>query len=104
MRRLALLAFVPLLLGAAPAPVGGAVRFEAATGTLLALDGRSFRGALEVKPGMTVVNHVDLESYMQGLAEVPGSWPMEALKAQAVAARTYVLWEKENGSYAKQGF
>src|SRR5207245_71827 len=39
-----------------------------------------------------------------GLAEVPGSWPMAALKAQAVAARTYALWEKENGAWRRHGF
>jgi peptidoglycan hydrolase-like amidase len=29
--------------------------------------------------------------YLDGLAEMPASWPMEALKAQAIAARTYAL-------------
>jgi SpoIID/LytB domain protein len=35
---------------------------------------------------------VDLEQYLYGLAEVPPSWPVEALKAQAVAGRTYALY------------
>lgn len=29
--------------------------------------------------------------YLKGLAEIPASWPMEALKAQAIAARTYAM-------------
>lgn len=63
---------------------------------LLALDGRLYRGKLElVAQGgfLRVVNVVALESYLQGVVagEVPYSWPAEALKAQAVAARSYAL-------------
>jgi SpoIID/LytB domain protein len=31
------------------------------------------------------------DNYLRGISEMPRSWPMEALKAQAVAARTYAL-------------
>ncbi len=31
------------------------------------------------------------ETYLKGIAEVPGSWPQEAVKAQAVAARSYAV-------------
>ena len=35
--------------------------------------------------------------YLRGISEMPRSWPMEALKAQAVAARTYALnWIRSN--------
>jgi SpoIID/LytB domain protein len=34
-----------------------------------------------------------LEHYLYGLAEVPSTWPTEALKAQAVAGRTYALFK-----------
>jgi stage II sporulation protein D len=41
------------------------------------------------------------EKYLQGIAEVPASWPREALQAQAVAARSYALattgWDGEEG-------
>jgi len=62
----------------------------------LALDGRLYRGKLElVSQGefLRVVNVVALESYLQGVVagEVPSNWPTEALKAQAVAARSYAL-------------
>src|SRR5680860_1189560 len=38
------------------------------------------------------------EEYMKRIYEVPGSWPMEVLKAQAIAARTYALRYTNNGS------
>lgn len=38
------------------------------------------------------------EKYLYGIAEMPSSWHMEALKAQAVAARTYAYRYKQNGS------
>jgi stage II sporulation protein D len=56
-----------------------------------------YRGDLEVRPslfgGMNVINAVPLESYVKGVVpnESPSSWPIEALKAQAVAARSYAL-------------
>jgi len=34
---------------------------------------------------------IPFEQYLYGLGEMPASWPMEALKAQAIAARTYAL-------------
>lgn len=55
-----------------------------------------FRGAIELlrsPAGVAVVNDVDVEDYVKGIAEVPPSWPAEALRAQAIAARTYALSE-----------
>lgn len=42
---------------------------------------------------MTVVNVLDLEDYLKGVVphEMSNSWPLEALKAQAVAARSYTM-------------
>ena len=62
----------------------------------LGLDGRLYRGKLELVPQggfLRVVNVLSLESYLQGVVagEMPYSWPAEALKAQAVAARSYAL-------------
>ena len=62
----------------------------------LSLDGRPYRGKLEIAPTggfLRVVNHVGLEAYIGGVIadEMPHTWPLEALKAQAVAARTYAL-------------
>lgn len=42
--------------------------------------------------GLKVINVVDLEDYVKGVVpyEMPGDWPLEALEAQAVCARTFV--------------
>ncbi len=44
---------------------------------------------------LEVVNELPFETYLQGVVptEVPSSWPEEALKAQAIAARTYAFHE-----------
>ena len=38
-----------------------------------------------------VLTNLELEHYLRGVAEVPPDWPAEALRAQAVASRTYAL-------------
>ncbi|HEU5083011.1 MAG TPA: SpoIID/LytB domain-containing protein [Acidimicrobiales bacterium] len=64
-------------------------------GTVHSVDrGRTYRGLLEVTGGpgaLRVRNHVDVEDYLRGMAEVPGTWPAAAVQAQTVAARTYAL-------------
>ncbi|MGI5823326.1 MAG: SpoIID/LytB domain-containing protein [Dethiobacteria bacterium] len=69
-----------------------------------ALYGCEYRGALEVIPAggaLTAVNILDLESYLRGVlpGEMPAAWGgsggFEALKAQAVAARTYALYNRQ---------
>ncbi|MBQ4062207.1 MAG: SpoIID/LytB domain-containing protein [Christensenellaceae bacterium] len=42
---------------------------------------------------ITVINHIDLEKYLYGVVsnEMSNSWPLEALKAQAVCARSYAV-------------
>ena len=40
---------------------------------------------------------IDLDQYLLGIYEMPGSWPIEALKAQVVAARSYALSYTNNG-------
>lgn len=46
--------------------------------------------------GLVVINHVDLEEYVKGVvpSEVNAAWHLEMLKTQAVAARTYVLYQR----------
>ncbi|MBK1990876.1 SpoIID/LytB domain-containing protein [Sphaerospermopsis aphanizomenoides BCCUSP55] len=61
---------------------------------------RWFRGRTLIIPtekGLTAVNWVDLEEYLYSVigGEMDSSWPQEALKAQAIAARTYALYERE---------
>jgi SpoIID/LytB domain protein len=62
----------------------------------LAFDGQPYRGKLQIAAQggfLRVINFVALESYLQGVVagEMPHSWPLEALRAQAVAARSYAL-------------
>lgn len=57
---------------------------------------RTYRGSIVIKPyknHFTVINRLDIEDYLKGVvpAEMPSSWHPEALKVQAVAARTYSL-------------
>lgn len=56
-------------------------------------------GTIQVLPrgkGLLVVNEVDLEEYVKGVvpSEMSPSWHLEALKAQAVAARSYALYQR----------
>ncbi|GAA4693469.1 SpoIID/LytB domain-containing protein [Nocardioides conyzicola] len=55
----------------------------------------SYRGILRSTLGNTV-NLVSLDSYVRGVVpqEVPASWPAAAVRAQAVAARTYAAFER----------
>ncbi|MEM6520376.1 MAG: SpoIID/LytB domain-containing protein, partial [Cyanobacteria bacterium P01_C01_bin.70] len=61
---------------------------------------RWYRGRVLVMSngsGVTAINYVDLEQYLYSVVggEMPTSWPLEALKAQAVAARSYVLHKRQ---------
>jgi stage II sporulation protein D len=78
----------------APAPP---LRLETRSG-ILVLDGSPYRGALVVRRvfgGVSVVNDLSVEDYVRGVVafEMPSRWAGEALRAQAVAARSYVLAE-----------
>src|SRR5438105_5126154 len=64
----------------------------------LSFGGSGYRGELEVFPnagGVAVVNVVSLERYLRGVVpwEMPHRWAAQALRAQAVAARSYALAE-----------
>lgn len=58
--------------------------------------GKWYRGKLMIKASngkLIVINDVDLEDYLRGVvpSEMPASWEYEALKAQAIAARSFAL-------------
>ncbi|HEV2012374.1 MAG TPA: SpoIID/LytB domain-containing protein [Candidatus Dormibacteraeota bacterium] len=71
----------------------------ASAGTRLAVYGRSglyhrYRGTIVAQPSgglLYIINVLPIEDYLRGLGEVPSSWPLEAIKAQIVAARCYAL-------------
>jgi len=83
----------------APAPgwVVDRVRFEPIDNAALGVDGLGdYRGAIEMARNggaVSVVNQLGFEEYLLGLSEMPPRWPAEALKAQAIAARSYALFE-----------
>lgn len=72
------------------------VWLEARPGQAVELNGRPYAGRLRLlrqQDGLLAVNHLPLEAYVASVvgAEMPSSWDLEALKAQAVAARSYAL-------------
>jgi stage II sporulation protein D len=91
---------------------GSSLRLQSSSGKTLARCGRklratgggtvrvegqgTYRGAIEMLPdggSLNVVNRVELNAYVRGSvpAEVPASWPMETLRAMAVASRSIAL-------------
>lgn len=76
----------------------------------LTVDGLPYRGVLQVQPNeagsLTVVNILNLEDYLRGVVPnelSPQAFPqLEAIKAQAVAARTYAL--RNRGQFEAKGY
>lgn len=72
------------------------------------MNGRSYRGGIGFKrfPGsdLTIINYIPMSHYLYGVLpkEMSGSWPLEALKAQAVAARNYTI--SRMGEHGNHGF
>jgi stage II sporulation protein D len=64
----------------------------------LTLDGRAYHGTLVVRSDgrhVSAVNSLALDTYLRGVvpSESPSHWPLAALEAQAVAARSYAVSE-----------
>ncbi|MDQ7849433.1 MAG: SpoIID/LytB domain-containing protein [Armatimonadota bacterium] len=73
----------------------------------LAAGPRRYRGVIELRrtpQGLTAINELFVEEYLYGVLkmEVDPRWPVEALKAQAVAARTLALYSL--GRFAAEGY
>lgn len=85
--------FGPSLIGTRPVRVSSA-------GEFISVNGKSYRGRVELRKKkngtLLVINELDIEDYLLGVIaeEVPHDWEFEALKAQAVASRTYALYQK----------
>lgn len=89
-----------VLVNGAPTDLAGPVAFLPGT-TPLELD-TGYRGQIEVAvtgQKLNAINVVGLEQYLAGVVpkEMPSAWPAEALKAQAVAARSYALSHRLGG-------
>jgi SpoIID/LytB domain protein len=78
--------------------VSGSIVIRPGSGAVLQLDSKPstydrYRGLLRVHltTSVRVVNEVGLDLYLRGVvpAEMPSTWPVEALKAQSIAARSY---------------
>ncbi len=74
------------------------IRIESPDG-ILYFNGKRYRGYFvlyDTGGAFMAVNHVELQDYLQSVvaSEMPTAWPIEALKAQAVAARNYALHKR----------
>lgn len=81
----------------------GMIWIEPSNGGVAWIGDRWYRGRTLVVPtkdGLAAVNYVDLEQYLYSVlgGEMNGNWPQEALKAQAVAARSYALFQRNSGN------
>jgi stage II sporulation protein D len=95
-------ALVGSALLAAPQPVPQAT-LEPAGDTILTVGRGGYRGSMEIVPrgdGIAVVETTTVDDYLEGINEVPSSWPAATLEAQAVAARTYLAWTLRRGRTA----
>jgi len=77
-----------------------AIRIETKRDGGIFLNNRRFRGSVDIirteDLKLLAVNHVDVESYLYGVLyhEISPLWTMDAIKAQAIAARTFALHQK----------
>lgn len=68
----------------------------------------SYPGHMEItkeEDGLLLLNEVDLEEYLKRVvpSEMPSNYELEALKAQAVCARTYAWRQIQGNAYSKYG-
>ncbi len=74
-------------------------RLSFSASTAVYVNNKPYRGMAELtvpEKGILVVNQLPLEEYLVGLinCEISSAWPIEAVKAQAIIARTYALSRK----------
>ncbi len=83
--------------------IGSASTYE----SLLKIDGNNYRDYitfLEKDNKLSLINHIEIENYLYGVVpkEMPASWPLESLKAQAIVARSFAL--SNINKHAKDGY
>ncbi len=77
----------------------GGITIKTSKDSGIYIDERRFRGFIDIirtdTSKLIVVNHLDIEKYLYGVLyhEVSHLWPMEALKAQAITARTFAVYQ-----------
>lgn len=80
-------------------------RLSFSSSSVLYVNNKPYRGLAELSVadnGILVINQLPLEEYLVGLinCEISSAWPIEAVKAQAIIARTYAIYRK----MARTGF
>lgn len=88
-------------------PEGGLTTLHGVTGHWDRITERDYRGVIEVRRAgdlLVAIDHLDIENYLRGVvsSEMPAEYPVEALKAQAVAARGQALIKA--GRHRAEGF
>lgn len=80
------------------------IKISVARDSNIYVDNRRFRGRIDIllkdNGRLMVINYIKLDDYLYGVLyyEVSHRWPMEALKVQAIAARTFALYQaRQNG-------
>jgi len=77
----------------------GGVRVRNEKGLMIFVGGKRFRGDIDIirkdNGTLMAINYVGLDDYLYGVLyhEVSHRWPMEVLKAQAIVARTFALYQ-----------
>ncbi len=93
-------------------PIGlgtNSIRIRPKTAGYLCVKRAWYRGDFVINnmgTGATLINDLALEDYLKGVvpAEMPSKWNAEALKAQAIAARSYAVATRNAGKHASKGF
>ena len=83
------------------------IKIMPVAGGLLQVEGKKYRGDIEIISNnslLKVINIIELEKYLYGVLklEISPNWPVEALRTQAIAARTFAL--ANMNKYIDQGF
>jgi len=78
----------------------GLKRLTVSAPAKVSINGKNYRGLFDFYPsekGLLVVNELPVEEYLIGLinCEISSLWPVEAVKAQAVIARSYAIYQKD---------
>ncbi len=82
-----------------PEEYGDILEIKPLKDSFIKVNNQAYRGEIEIRKRndtLLVINEVDLEEYLQGVMkhEISPAWPIEAVKAQAVAARSFALNKK----------
>ncbi|MBD2104770.1 SpoIID/LytB domain-containing protein [Leptolyngbya sp. FACHB-261] len=90
-------------------PTSVVSRIQPAAGGLVRVGNTWYPGMIEVRPRRgegIAINILPVEEYLRGVVpnEMPASWHMDALQAQAVAARTYALRTQSSRKWGSNPF